>query len=103
MQCAGATGYVTRTDLAAVRIRREERCTLTALHEEIALGESGLLWELLKVDVGGGGKGIPIEALRVFLVEERLPEGIGRRRVSLLGAREVGGEVGKIMRLEGGV
>ncbi|RDB23900.1 hypothetical protein Hypma_009266, partial [Hypsizygus marmoreus] len=103
---------LTLADLGALHAQREaERgMPLSRLHEQVALGECGLAWCVMRVpSCAGGGTGdegedvIPLSTLEQWFGEERLPEGWwdevggGRpgRRVGLLEAgwraRVVGG------------
>lgn len=102
---------MTLRDLALLRIQREKRQeTLSGLHQQIALGESGLMWAVLKSPLPSSSlkvearrhEGIPMDRLREFLVEERIPGPwlvVGNKKtIGLVDARTVATDVGAMMK-----
>ncbi|KAK0471396.1 Chloroperoxidase, partial [Armillaria novae-zelandiae] len=88
-------------DIAEVRVKREAALEkpLNWWHEQIALGESALSWLLLR-DGSDEQATVPVERMREFFGEERLPEGWWERvrpqqAVGLLTARRIANEVQK--------
>lgn len=67
--------FMTACDVARARVRREkESCPLGKVHAEIARGEMGLILGIMELKEGGKA-GVPVEWLREWISEERLPEG----------------------------
>jgi hypothetical protein len=95
-------GDMSLRDLAALRIAREKDLPkkLSVLHEQIALGESGLAWLLLRNPKTGA---IPADMLEQWFGEERLPRGWWEsirptQTISLSEARSRAGEVQAFMK-----
>jgi hypothetical protein len=60
-------------DVARARIRREkESCPLDGVHAEIARGEMGIILGVMEMKAGGKA-GVPIEWMREWIGEERIP------------------------------
>jgi hypothetical protein len=66
---------VTVEDIARARVYRESRsCMLDTLHAQIARGEMAIVLGLFS-QMNSGKTGIPVDMLRVWMSEERLPDG----------------------------
>ena len=66
---------LTAEDIARARVERESECpVLDGLHSEIARGEIAIALGLFGRE-NAGHWGVPLEMLREWLTEERLPEG----------------------------
>jgi hypothetical protein len=62
-------------EFARARVWRESQCpVLNTLHSEIARGEMAIAFGLF-TPPGSEAQGIPVDLLRVWLSEERLPDG----------------------------
>ncbi|KAK0462860.1 Chloroperoxidase [Desarmillaria tabescens] len=90
-------------DFAMVRVKREAALDkpMNWWHEQVALGESGLSWLLFR-DGSDGTATVPVERLRQFFGQERLPDGWWehvrpQQPIGLLAARRVANEVQKDM------
>jgi hypothetical protein len=67
--------FMTIEDVARARIWRESQCpVLNKLHAEIARGEMAIAFGLFG-QPDSDKQGIPVDLLRVWLSEERLPDG----------------------------
>lgn len=63
------------TDVARARVRREKQCPkLGILHAEIARGEMGIILGVLETRAGNN-VGVPVEWMREWIGNERLPKG----------------------------
>ncbi|KAF8266211.1 Chloroperoxidase [Lactarius quietus] len=66
---------LTAEDIARSRVERESQCpVLNGLHSEIARGEMAIALGLFGQG-NGDHQGVPVDMLREWLTEERLPEG----------------------------
>jgi hypothetical protein len=78
LERATSSGGLSLRDLANIRTERLAKLEqpLSGYHEQVALGEAGLLWSIMRE--GKQEKGyddvIPVERLRHWLCEERLPD-----------------------------
>ena len=76
------------------------RPMLNEFHNQVALGECGLLWEVMKIHTDTLEGVIPTCRLRQWLVEEKLPDGWWDNRpkktVGLLLARRTANEVARL-------
>ncbi|KAI9465870.1 Cloroperoxidase [Lactarius psammicola] len=70
-------GHVlTAEDVARARVERESQCpVLNNLHAEIARGEMAIALGLFGQENADHQEGVPLDMLREWLVDERLPEG----------------------------
>jgi hypothetical protein len=67
--------FMTIEDVARARVWRESQCpVLNHLHAEIARGEMAIALGLFN-QLNSDEQGIPVDMLRVWLSEERLPDG----------------------------
>lgn len=67
---------LTAADVARARVERESKCpVLNSLHSEIARGEMALALGLFGQENADHHQGVPLDTLREWLAEERLPEG----------------------------
>ncbi|KAJ7156153.1 hypothetical protein C8R46DRAFT_1294635 [Mycena filopes] len=92
------TGGLTLPDLAALHAANTRDLKLSAFHEQVALGECGLGWLVMRNPSTGA---VPLETLEAWFGEERLPEGwwarrVARPKVGLVQARKTAGEVGRL-------
>lgn len=67
---------LTVEDVAKARVERESQCpVLNSLHAEIARGEMAIALGLFSQENADHQEGMPLDMLREWLAEERLPEG----------------------------
>ena len=67
---------LTAEDIARARVERESECpALNGLHSEIARGEMALVLGVFGQGNADHHQGVPLDMLREWLVEERLPDG----------------------------
>ncbi|KAI9441393.1 Cloroperoxidase [Lactarius indigo] len=67
---------LTAEDVARARVERESQCpVLNNLHAEIARGEMAIALGLFGQENADHQQGVPLDMLRQWLAEERLPEG----------------------------
>jgi len=75
---ATSSGGLSLRDLAQIRTERLTKLEqpLSGYHEQVALGEAGLLWSVMREGKQERGYDdvIPVERLRHWLCEERLPD-----------------------------
>ncbi|KAK0231946.1 hypothetical protein EDD85DRAFT_849380 [Armillaria nabsnona] len=90
-------------DFAEVRVKREAALEkpINWWHEQVALGESALSWLLFR-DGSDDKATVPVERMRVFFGQERLPEGWWERvrpqqAIGLFTARRIANEVQRDM------
>jgi hypothetical protein len=89
---------MTAVDIARARVRREagyEPGAIDAVHQEIARGEFALVLAIF-----GMGKAVPVEHLRVWIQEERFPEGWVKpeKRVGFWQAVQLSGDIRNAMK-----
>ncbi|TFY53356.1 heme-thiolate peroxidase [Dentipellis fragilis] len=90
---------VTIEDVAAIRVKREDsyKEALDALHAEIARGEMAIVMNIFG-EKSETGEGVPVERLRSWLAEERLPEGWSPSHVAgLFDTIQKSGQIRKAM------
>ncbi|KAH8996693.1 Cloroperoxidase [Lactarius akahatsu] len=67
---------LTAEDVARARVERESQCpVLNSLHAEVARGEMAIALGLFGQENADHQEGVPLDMLRQWLAEERLPEG----------------------------
>ena len=73
---------------------------LSSYHEQISLGECGLLWELFRDRTSSLEGVIPTPRLQQWLADEQLPDGWWecrpKKTVGLLHARRIANEVARL-------
>ncbi len=78
LERATSSGGLSLRDLAHIRTERLAKLEqpLSGYHEQVALGEAGLLWSVMREGKQERGYDdvIPVERLRHWLCEERLPD-----------------------------
>ncbi|KAF8809821.1 Cloroperoxidase [Phlegmacium glaucopus] len=85
-------------DIARIRTENVRAASpkLGATHEQVSLGECGLMWEVFQ---DAEGRVIPTDTLRQWLVGEQLPEGWEsrpKRTVGLLQAKKAADEMARL-------